>query len=98
MGLADDIDERHAVLNAEFDEHLAKIRRGRRVYEAGTTFAAHGFNHSERSEGIDKGRSAFSRRCPLGQNKTRGNVNRAVLRIHRAAGHRHCFSEEGLSC
>ena len=54
-GLADDVDERHPVGDAELDEHLAKIRRRSRVHEAGMTFAAHGFQHSESSQRIDEG-------------------------------------------
>ena len=33
VGLADDIDKRHPVPDAELDEHLAEIRRRSRVYE-----------------------------------------------------------------
>ena len=34
LGLADDVDQRHAVLQAELDQHLAEIRRGRGVHQS----------------------------------------------------------------
>ena len=82
VGLADDIDQRDPVLDAELDEHLAEIRCRGRVHEGRMAFAAHGFQHSERGHRIDEGRRPVLRRCAVGQDKTRGSIDRSVLRVH----------------
>ena len=83
--------------DAELDQHLAKIRRCGCVHEAGMTFAAHGFQHSESRHRIDEGRRPIPRCGPLGQDQTRGSINHSVLRVHRAARDPHRFPQQGLS-
>ena len=55
------------------------------------TFAAHRFQHSECCQRVDEGRCPILRRCPLGQDKTRGSINRSVLRVHCSASNPDCF-------
>ena len=98
VGLADDVDKRNLILQAEFDQHLAEVRRCSCVHQGRMPFATHGFQHSEGGQRIDEGRRPILRGCSVRQVKTRGGVDRSVLGVHAAAGDPHRLAEQGLGC
>ena len=93
---AHDVDEADAVLDADLVEHLAEVGGGGGMHQRLVAFAPHGFGHAERGQRIDEAGRAFGRRGAVRQRQDILGPHGAVLRIHRAADHRHGLAHQRL--
>ncbi len=93
VGVADDVDERHAFGLAQPHQHLAEVRRRRRVNQGRVSFAAHGLDHAQRRQRIDERRGAVRRGGGRRQDQALGRTDLAELRVHGAAQDRDRLAE-----
>jgi hypothetical protein len=85
LGLAHDVDQADAVLQADAVEHLAQVGRRRGVHQRGVAFALHGLDHAQRGERVDEARRTLAAVAPGRQRQALRGLHGAVLRIHGAA-------------
>ena len=96
LGAAHDVHQADAVLLADLVQHLAEVRRGRRMHQCLVALALHRLGHAERGQRIDEPRSALGRRRAGRQGLAVGRLQEPILRVHRPADHRHCLAEQRL--
>ena len=94
LRIADDVDQSDAVLEADPVEHLSEIGCGRGMHQGFVALAPHRFGHAERRQRIDEAGGAFRGGDPLRQHQAICRPDRAVLRIHRTADHRHGLAHQ----
>src|SRR5439155_803363 len=98
LGLAHDVHQADAVLDADPVEHLPEIGGGRRVHERLVTFRAHGCDHPERGERIDEAGGALGRGGTRRQHQALHGLDAAVLRVHRAPEDGDGLAHQRLRC
>ena len=81
---------------ADLVQHLAEVGRGRGMHQRLVALALHGLGHAERGQRIDEPRSALGRRRAGRQRLAVGRLQEPVLRVHRAADHRHRLAQQRL--
>src|SRR6266850_6477028 len=98
LGLAHDVHQANAVLDADLVEHLPEIGGGRRVHEGLVTLRAHGFDHTERGERIDEAGGALGRCGTRWQHQALHGLDAAVLRVHGATEDGDGLPHQRLRC
>ena len=96
LGTAHDVHQADAVLLADLVQHLAEVRRGRRMHQRLVALALHRLGHAERGQRVDKPRRALGRRRAGRQGLAVGCLQEPTLRVHRPADHRHRLAEQRL--
>uniref|UniRef100_UPI0035C763D6 SufD family Fe-S cluster assembly protein n=1 Tax=Hyphomonas jannaschiana TaxID=86 RepID=UPI0035C763D6 len=101
--LADDVEDRHAVLEADLVQHLAEVRGSRRMHERLMAFRLHRLNKRQRRQRVHiAGRTLLCRRAVRQRHALR-NVQGPVLLVHvpaKAGDHlaEQCLSRRGVAC
>ena len=81
LGLADDVDQTDAVIEADAVEHQPEVRGTNGVDQRGVSLGSHRLDHAERGQRIDERSGSVGRIGAVGHHETLADVQRAVLGV-----------------
>ena len=93
---AHDVDQGHAVLDADLLQHLAEVRGGGGVNQRAVTLEPHRLDHAQGGQRVDEAGCAFRRRRALWQHEAPLRFGQPVLRVHRATQDGHGAADQVL--
>ena len=96
LGAPDDVDQLHAVGQADALQHLPEVRRRRGVDEGGVTFHPHRLDHPQRRQWVDEARRTVGGPGAIRKREAHRRRQAPVLGIGRTADDRHRATEQRL--